>query len=299
MKIGFLTACLRQTPLQEIIRWAGKAGFRALELSANPPRGGQARPNELDVLALGPKEAAALREACEAQGIEISCLTYCDNNLAADEARRREVHAHLRRVIDAAALLGVRVVSTFVGRDEHLPLAENVQLAATVLPPLLDYAGERGVRLAIENWPGVGLQCEGLIGNIFMSPVVWEELFSLLPHENFGLNFDPSHLYWQGIDYLQAARTFAKRIFHVHIKDTEILTGELQRGGSLLPRRWYRYRLPGYGAIQWPQFISTLREGGYDGALSIEHEDPVWSGEEERVREGLVLGLKYLSTYVA
>ncbi|MGI6208932.1 MAG: sugar phosphate isomerase/epimerase family protein [Anaerolineae bacterium] len=299
MKIGFLTACLRGVKLEDIVTWAGANGFQTLELTATPIAPGRPADNVLDVANLNREKADALKELCTRSGIEISCLTYCDNNLAADPEKRAQVHGHLRKVIDAANLLGVREVSTFVGRNHLTTIEENIEEAVPVFRELLAYAADRGVRLGIENWPGFNVQFEGLIGNIFMSPAIWEPLFEALPVDNFGLNFDPSHLYWQGIDYIQATKDFSERIFHVHTKDTEVFDDVVQRAGMFLPRhRWWRYRIPGMGAIDWPGFISALTEYGYDGPLSTEHEDPVWSGSEEKVKQGLLLAKKYLSTYV-
>jgi len=300
MKLGFLTACFQATALEEIVRWAGANGFRTLELSSSPMAPGGRRGNQFDVVHLDSGRAAAFKSLCTEAGIEVSCLTYCDNPLAASAERRQAVHKHLRKVIDAAALIGTRNVSTFVGRNEEKSVRDSAIEGIDVFRELLAYAADKGVRIAIENWPGVGVAGEGLIGNIFASPMIWEQMFEALPVDNFGLNFDPSHLYWQGIDYLQAARTFAERIFHVHVKDTEVFSNRVSSYGTIQPgNRWYRYRIPGFGAIDWAQFVSVLAEGGYDGPLSTEHEDPVWSGTDDKVKAGLILGRKYLSTFVA
>ncbi len=299
MKIGFLTACLRGVPLDDIVTWAGANGFQTLELTATPIPAGQQPGNSLDVVNLNQDRADALKERCNKAGIEISCLTYCDNNLAADPEKREQVQTHLRRVMDAAQRLGVTNVSTFVGRNHLTTIQENIEEAVPIFRDILAYAADHGVKIGIENWPGTNVQFEGLIGNIFMSPEVWEPLFDALPVDNFGLNFDPSHLYWMGIDYIQAAKDFSDRIFHVHTKDTEIFPDVVAKVGMFIPRhRWWRYRLPGLGEINWPKLISTLQEYGYDYTLSTEHEDPVWSGSEEKVKKGLILGRKYLSTYV-
>jgi len=300
MKIGFLTACLRGVPLEDIVRWSGANGFQTLELTSTTISPGRPAENVLDVENLTQAQADALLSLCADNGIEISCLTCCENNLAADPAQRERIQAHLRQVIDAAHRLGVREVSAFVGRNHLTSLQENIEEAVPVFRNILSYAADRDVRIGIENWPGFGAQVEGLIGNIFMSPVVWEQMFDALPVDNFGLNFDPSHLYMMGIDYIQAVKDFSERIFHVHTKDTEILDDVVARAGMFMPRqRFFRYRIPGMGEVDWPRFISTLSEHGYDGPLSTEHEDPVWSGTEEKVKQGLILAKKYLSTYVA
>jgi len=75
----------------------------------------------------------------------------------------------------------------------------------------------------------VGWQRKETIGNIAFSPQMWEEMFKRIPDENFGLNFDPSHLYWLGINYLKAVKNFKERIFHVHAKDTEVLSDKLAK----------------------------------------------------------------------
>jgi len=154
----------------------------------------------------------------------------------------------------------------------------------------------------IENCPMENWVKFGLPGNYAYSPELWDALFNEVPSENFGLNFDPSHLYWLGIDHNRAARDYAGRIFHAHAKDAEVLPEGKYRHGVLgeqlgdNPWRsgWWRYRMPGSGGIDWKAFIGTLREIGYKEVLSIEHEDPEYEGSEEKIREGLRLGLRHL-----
>ena len=127
-----------------------------------------------------------------------------------------------------------------------------------------------------------------------------------MPAKNFGLNFDPSHLYWLGIDYLRAAKDYAPKILHAHAKDAEFLADGTYRYGIFARQidptpwksGWWRYRIPGLGSINWKKLISTLQTAGYNNVLSIEHEDPIWEGNEEKVKHGLVLGLKHLSQFV-
>jgi len=313
MKIGFLTACLWRVPFTELVPWAAQQGFQALEISCRPlPPGSDFEGAVIDLNSFDKGKAAALKELCEAHGIEISCLTYTPNTLAADPEERAANLAGVRKAIDAAALLGVSNVSSFIGRDPTKNLADNIEEAVRVFPSVVEYAGERGVRLAIENCPMPDWQVEGLAGNIAYSPVVWDELFGRIEGENFGLNLDPSHLYWLGIDYLQVVRDYADRIFHVHAKDTEIMPEKLARVGNIVSSHgvWWRYRIPGLGEINWSKFISLLIEHGYDYVLSIEHEDPVWSSpgmwraapdapfDDTRIRKGLQLGYRYLSQFV-
>ena len=233
-------------------------------------------------------------------------MAYYDNNLDPNPGRRKANLDHLKRVIRVAEMLDVDLVGTFVGgRPDRLP-KENMKEIGKVFRGLLQYADDHGVRLMIENCPMENWQRFGLPGNFAYSPELWEALFNEVSSKNLGLNFDPSHLYWLGIDYIRAAKEFSRKIFHAHAKDTEILTDGRYRhgifGGQVDPipwkSGWWRYRIPGLGEIDWKKLISTLQEAGYDGALSIEHEDPVWEGSEEKVKMGLGLGLKHLSHFV-
>jgi len=307
MKLGFLTACLPTVSLDALVEWASRSGFAALELAAWPvqsDRDYQAR--QIDAARLTADDARGVRDLFARHAMTISAMAYYDNNLDPDPVKRKANHDHLRKVIDAASLLGVGLVGTFVGARPDRTPDENMREIGDIFRGFVAYAGDRGVRLMIENCPMDGWQRFGLPGNYAYSPELWEALFNEVPSENFGLNFDPSHLYWLGIDYVRAAREFAPRIFHVHTKDAEFVSEGTYRYGlfgrqlSPVPWKsgWWRYRMPGLGQIDWQRLIAALQESGYDHVLSIEHEDPVWEGTEEKVKQGLQLGLTHLSQFV-
>lgn len=301
MKLGFLTGCLNMLSLEEVVKWSGENKFGALEISSWPPAntrdysGTHLNVNDFDAA-----KAGEVKSLFDQNGLEIACLTYCENNLHHDLSKREFYHAHLRKVIDAANLLGVQNVSTFIGRDHTLTLDENVAEAARVFPAILDYAKERNVRLAIENCPMPGWDMEGLVGNIAFSPAMWDKLFNAIPHDNLGINMDPSHLYFMEIDHLAAVRDYASRIFHAHAKDTEIFDYKRAREGNFTFsfHSWWRYRMPGLGEINWSRFIDALMQAGFDGTLSTEHEDPIYEGSEEKVKQGLVLGRRHLEQFL-
>lgn len=307
MKLGFLTACLPQVSLANLVKWASEQGFQSLELAAWPvdsTRDYQAR--QIDAANFNEDDAKRVKDLFVRHSMSISAMAYYDNNLDPDPERRKHYHDHLKKVINVAALLGVDLVGTFVGaRPDKLP-AENMKEIGSVMRELLRYAEGKGVRLMIENCPMDSWQRFGLPGNFAYSPELWDALFNEVPSKNFGLNFDPSHLYWLGIDYLRAARHYAEKLFHAHAKDTEILAEGSYRyglfGKQIDPTPWksgwWRYRMPGWGQIDWKKFISVLQESGYDHVLSIEHEDPVWEGSEEKVKSGLILGRKHLAQFV-
>jgi sugar phosphate isomerase/epimerase len=307
MKLGFLTACLPGMSLEDLCHWASEQGFQALELAAWPvdsTRDYQAR--QIDAQRFSTSDARRVTDLVTQYGLTISAMAYYDNNLDPDVDNRKIYHEHLKAVIRTAELLAVPLVGTFVGaRPDRLP-GENMKEIGEVFRALVKYAEDHGVKLMIENCPMENWQRFGLPGNYAYSPELWDALFTEVPSENFGLNFDPSHLSWLGIDYLRAAKDYSRKIFHAHAKDTEMLLDGQARYGILgrqidpIPWKsgWWRYRLPGLGAIDWKRLISTLQEAGYDNVLSIEHEDPVWEGSEEKVRHGLELGLKHLSQFV-
>ena len=304
MKLGFLTACLRQLSFQEIVSWAASEGFQTIELAAWPrdsKRQGVA--GQLDIARLTKDEADEANGVLAEHGLSISAMAYYENNLHPDTDKRRTFHKHLRKVIDAASLLGVELVGTFVGGRPMRPTF-IMKEAGSLFRDLVRYAEDRGVKLMIENCPMENWVKHGLPGNFAYSPELWDALFNEVPSENFGLNFDPSHLYWLGIDHLRATRDYAARIFHAHAKDAEFLPEGHYRYGVLAeqlgdnPWRsgWWRYRMPGSGEIDWKGFIETLREVGYEGVLSIEHEDPEYEGSEEKVKQGLRLGRQHLTS---
>jgi len=181
-----------------------------------------------------------------------SPLAYYENNLHPDEARRAEIAAHVRHAIDAAVLLGVETVGTFIGRHPGLSVKENVALAERVLPPLVQYASERGIKIIIENCVMEGWHPDGYPGNIAYSPELWEWMFSL----GLYLNYDPSHLLWMGIDPIEAVRPYVDRVLHAQAKDIELFPGRRNRygfPGKAVQRDdpwdtgWWRYRVPGLG----------------------------------------------------
>jgi sugar phosphate isomerase/epimerase len=302
VKLGFLTACLPGTPLDEIVGWAAAEGYQGLEVAVWPDVPGRDwEASHIDVAALDAAGAAEVRGLFDESGIEISALAYYENNLDADLGRREQVHEHLRRVVDAAQLLGVGLVGTFVGRDVSLTVADNLRLAEKTLPPLVAYAGERGVRLVVENCPMEGWHPDGYPANLAYSPELWDWMFDL----GLYLNFDPSHLGWLGVDPVAVLPRYVDHVLHVQAKDVQIdsegrnrhsLFGRaVDRASNPWASGWWRYRIPGLGEIDWRGVVDALYEGGFDGFVSVEHEDPVWSGTPEKVYAGLTIARRTLS----
>ncbi len=206
----------------------------------------------------------------------------------------------MRRCVDAAQLLGVGLVGTFIGRDWTKPVQENLRMAEQVLPPLVNYAADRGVTLMVENCPMEGWSPDGYPANLAYSPELWEWMFGL----GLRLNYDPSHLVWLGIDPVTALKPVVDKVVHVQAKDVELdaaIRNQVGIFGRTVHRKdgwdmgWWRYRIPGLGSVDWRRVIDTLYEQGYDGAVSVEHEDPVWGGSEAKVQQGLRIAEQTLS----
>lgn len=292
MKLGLLTAAFPDLTLEQVARWAHDNGFEALEIACWPSSDGAGRRyagvSHIDVENF---DANAVREMLRRYDLEISALAYYPNNLDPDEAAREAANDHVRRVVEAAQRLEVEVVGTFVGRDQHRSIPDNMEDFKRVWPPLVHFARDHGVKIAIENCPMIFSADEWPGGrNLAYSPAIWRQMFEIVPDDNFGLNLDPSHLVWQFIDYTRAVRDFAPRIFHVHAKDMEVdREGLYEQGVMSLGVGWQVPRLPGLGEVRWDRFVSALYAAGYDWVISVEHEDRKFEGSLELVRRGFLV----------
>jgi sugar phosphate isomerase/epimerase len=304
LKLGLMTAALHGLALDELAGWAASEGFQTLEIACWPratdDRRRYAGVSHIDVDGFDKKDASRIRAMLDGHGLEISSLAYYPNNLDPDAAVRSAAHDHLRKVILAAELLGVDIVGTFIGRDQHRSVADNLEQVGKVWPDLVQYAGQHGVTIVIENCPMIFSSDEWPGGkNLAYSPAIWRRLFEIVDADNFGLNLDPSHLVWQFIDYERAVHEFGPRIRHVHAKDMEIdRNGLFENGVMSAGVGWQIPRLPGLGEIRWERFVAALYRAGYQGAISIEHEDRSFEGDVDLVKRGFLLARDVLRPLV-
>jgi sugar phosphate isomerase/epimerase len=163
------------------------------------------------------------------------------------------------------------------------------------------YAEKRGVKIGIENCPMFFTDDEWPGGkNLASSPAIWRRMFEEIPSDNFGLNYDPSHLVWQFIDYIKPIYEFKDRIFHVHIKDAKVLRDKLNDVGILAtPLSFHRPKLPGLGDVDWGKFFSALTDIGYDGAACLEVEDRSYEGSLQMRKRSLIQSREYLKQFLA
>jgi sugar phosphate isomerase/epimerase len=304
MRLGILSSAFPTLTLDEVASWAAESGFRAVELAVWPAGGAVERryagTAHIDVESLDRSRADRIVDGLAVKGLEISSLAYYPNPLDPDPAVSQAAFAHLRRVVEAAELLRVPIVGTFAGRDKDRSLDENFDTFARVWPDMVHFAGDHGIRIAIENCPMIFSGDEWPGGtNIAYCPANWRRMFDLIPDENFGLNFDPSHLVWQFIDIPRAVREFGERIFHVHAKDLEVRRDGLYEHGVLSAGvGWQVPRLCGLGEVDWGAFFGALYSVGYDYVASIEHEDRAFEGSLEKVQRGFAIARDNLRAYV-
>jgi sugar phosphate isomerase/epimerase len=302
MKLGFFTAALPGNTLEQAAKWGAESGFQAIEIACWPVEKASRRyagVTHVNVAEIDRGQAREIRKMLDGYGLPISALAYYPNPLHPEAEHREMVIGHLKKVIEAAALLEVPVVGTFVGKDKNKTVPQNMEDYAKIWPPLVKFARERGIKIAIENCPMIFSLDEWPGGNNLAStPAIWRKMWEIVPDDNFGLNLDPSHLILQMIDYERVVREFADRIFHVHAKDLHIDREGLYNHGVLSQGiGWQIPRLPGLGDMDWAKFFAALTAARYDYVVSIEHEDRVFEGEEELVKRGFYLSRDVLKPY--
>jgi sugar phosphate isomerase/epimerase len=302
MKLGFVSAILPDWSLDQVLQLAADLGYECVELMCWPIGAAERRyagVTHLDATDFTDAAADAVRRLAGDFGVSVSGLGYYPNPLASDPAEAAKSVEHLRKVIRAAALLGVNQVNTFVGRDPAKSVDANWPRFLSTWQPLAAYAAEQGVRIGIENCPMLFTADEWPGGkNLAVSPAIWRRMFADIPNANFGLNYDPSHLVWQGMDYLRPLREFRDRIFHVHAKDVKMERDRLDDVGILAaPLQYHTPKLPGLGEIDWGEFFAVLGDIGYRGPVCVEVEDRDYEGSPERRRAALAQSLTYLRNF--
>lgn len=303
MKLGFFTAALPGNTLEQAAQWGAESGFQAIEIACWPLGKATRRyagVTHIDVAELDKPKAKDIRAMLDGYGLTVSSLGYYPNPLHPDPEHRETVIAHLKKVIEAAEMLEVPIVGTFVGKDKAKSVPQNMEDFSNIWPPIVKFAKEHGIKIAIENCPMLFSYDEWPGGNNLAStPAIWREMFEIIPDDNFGLNLDPSHLIWQMIDYERAVGEFRDRIFHAHAKDLHIdWDGLYNHGVTSQGMGWQIPRLPGLGDVDWGKFVAALTAVGYDYVLSIEHEDRAFEGDEELVKRGFYLSRDVLKPYM-
>jgi sugar phosphate isomerase/epimerase len=295
MKVGVFTALLSQLPLWQVLEKLKALSIDTVELgTGNYPGDAHCK---LSMLENG-ASLAEFKSVVADHGATISALSCHGNPLHPDKDRARAARETSRKTVLLAEKLGVPVVVDFSGCPGDSPNATAPNWVTCPWPPdyleVLEwqwdevvapywfehatFARNHGVKIAVEMHPGF----------VVYSPETMLRLRSITG-TTVGCNYDPSHMFWQGIDPIAAVRLLGDAIFHVHAKDTQMYSANLPRTGVLDTKpytdernRSWIFRTCGYGhgAEWWKEFVSTLRMMGYDDVLSIEHEDSLLSPEE-------------------
>ncbi len=304
MQLGFVSAILADQSLEEVVKFASEAGFDCVELMCWPAGKAERRyagVTHVDVTELDAAGAEKINGILDEAGIVISGLGYYPNPLTPNEDEANAAIDHLHRVVDGAAVLGVGVVNTFAGRDWTKSVDDNWPRFLEIFRELVTYAEDKGIKFCFENCPMLFTKDEWPGGkNLAISPKIWRRMFEDIPNANFGLNYDPSHMIWQRMDYLKPMIEFKDRIFHVHAKDVRMDQYRLDEAGILAhPLEYHSPKLPGLGDVDWGKFFSILTDTGYDGPVCIEVEDRAYEGSLEMRRASLMQSGQYLSNFGA
>jgi len=304
IKLGFLSAILADLTFEEVMTFAAETGYSCVEIMCWPVGKAERRyagVTHINVMKLSATRIKEIRDFLNEKGVGISGLGYYPNPLEADRKNAARYVAHIKKVINAASQLGLKNVNTFVGRDHEMNLEENFKRFRRVWPGIVRHAEKRQVKIGIENCPMFFTDDEWPGGkNLASSPSIWRRMFDEIPSENFGLNYDPSHLVWQFMDYIKPIHEFKDRIFHVHIKDAKVLHDELNDVGILAtPLSFHRPKLPGLGDVDWGKFFSALTDIGYKGAACVEVEDRSYEGSLKTRKQSLIQSREYIKQFVA
>jgi sugar phosphate isomerase/epimerase len=302
VKLGFVSAILPELELEDVLAFASAEGFECVELMCWPKGKAERRyagVTHIDVTPFDERGADRVRWLLDEHEVAISGLGYYPNLLAPDPAQAQVYVEHIKAVIRAAQLLGVGLVNTFVGRDQTKTVDAQWPRFLETWRPIVVYAEQHGVRIGIENCPMLFTGDEWPGGkNLATSPAIWRRMFDDIPSPGFGLNFDPSHLVWQHMDYLRPLREFKDRIFHVHAKDVRVDRERLDDVGIMAtPLEFHRPKLPGLGEVNWGRFFSVLSDIGYEGPVCVEVEDRAYEGSLELRKQALRQSLGYLRNF--
>jgi sugar phosphate isomerase/epimerase len=304
MKLGFVSAILPELSLEEVLSFAAAERLACVEVMCWPVGKAErkyAGVTHLDVSGFTRARADEVTALCARHGVQISGLGYYPNPLDPDPVVARKATDHLRKVIGAAEMLGLKNVNTFAGRDWRQTVDKNWPRFLKTWKPLIAFAEDHGIKIGIENCPMLFTAQEWPGGkNLMTTPVIWRRAFNDIPSDHFGLNYDPSHFVLQRMDPLSPLREFKSKLFHLHAKDVRIRRERINDVGVFaLPLEWHQPRIPGYGDTDWARFMAAVMEVGYDGPVCIEVEDDTFGRTLEGRKDAVKVARNVLQPYFA
>lgn len=286
MKVGLrIPGACGKEPLEEFARWCKETGF--------------------DVIDLGNADPTARAAVVRACGLEVGTIDLGGGTgllLSPDPAERvrgiDSCGASIHAIADAG---GDKAFCVFVPGNHQQSRRDSFENWKLSFPQVIQEAEKRGVRIAVEGWPGPNNSALGV------TPEQLRAMLGAVTSEFFGVNYDPSHLVRIGADYKRCLNEFAYRVVHVHGKDTALDAEGAYNFGSIGPSferavpfgggDW-RYCIPGEGSVDWAYVCGRLQQAGFDGAVSVELEDFRYNGTVEGEKKGLARAQAYLARFV-
>lgn len=303
MQLGLVTAILPDSTFEEVIDYAAAVGFTCVEVCCWP-KGKAVRRyagvTHIDLNECDESKLMYYKKYAEDKGVAISSLAYYPNPLDADKEASDVAVSHIMKLIDASALMGINMVTTFIGRDKTKTVEENLDLYEKIWTPIVKHAEQKGVKIGIENCPMLYTVNEWPGGNnLACTPYIWREMFRRIDSPALGLNYDPSHPYLIGADYVKPVFEFKDKIFHVHFKDIQIYQDKVDEYGMFsYPALWHSPKLPGLGGVDFAKFVSALNDIRYDGAACIEVEDKAFESCPADVKRGIEQSYRFMKQYM-
>lgn len=304
LDLGFVSAILPNKNLDEVLAFAQKEHFACVEVMCWPSENADTRRyagvSHISVDALSHDELLALKDKLANQPVKISALGYYPNPMDPDEKQASFFRNHIKKVIKAASVLGIGNVNTFIGRDFTKNIDYNISKFKEVWPEIIDLADSLHIKIGIENCPMFFSDDEWPGGkNLATTPKIWDQLFSIIPSNNFGLNYDPSHMVWQMMDYLYPIYAYKEKLHHIHLKDVKVYHDKLNQVGILAnPLEYHSPKIPGLGDINWGSFISALNDVRYRGPIVIEVEDKAYEGSDDDIVKAIRSARNHLNQFL-
>src|SRR5215475_1815048 len=274
----------------EKLAFAAQAGYEGVVVTPGPNFNPDLSDSAIDRI------LATARNA----GIRIVSIEYFGpNHTDPDPGKRAAANAEFVRALEFCHRLGCKFVGTFSGGTPGSTLEDQAKAFAEIFnEKYLPVCEKLDVTMGWENYPNGA--------NFASIPAGMQAVFERVPSKRLGLEFDPSHFVRQYIDPISVAWQFKDRILAVHAKDTEIIQPVLQQVG-IAGYGWWRYRIPGQGVVNWPQFLTVLLQTQFNGGIAVEHEDRFWDAPQsgnnlpdfpQERKDGFILARRFLGQYL-
>lgn len=302
LNLGLVSAILADYDLNSVLKFASEHKFKCVELMCWPSSSADTRRyagvTHIDVDNLN---VGHVHELLQIYGVSISGLGYYPNPLDPNPEQAEFYREHIKKIIRAAARLGVPVVNTFIGRNPSLNISDNLKLYAEHWPAIVKEAEAHNIKIGIENCPMWFTNDEWPGGkNLATTPAIWDRMFEIIPSRALGLNYDPSHLIFQMMDEVKPIYDYSDRLHHIHLKDVKVYRDKLNRVGIMAnPLEYHSPKLPGLGDVRWREFFAALTDVRYRGPVCIEVEDKAFEGSPEDVQKAILTARNYLSQFLA